>query len=88
MSAISSLFAMETLPSTLAVSALAVYVLGRYKDNVCGMNETCNGVLSKSNTIAIVSAVGAVLLFLLIGFGILQTQGSMYSGSYGSYGMF
>lgn len=86
MSSINSLITLETLPSTLAVGALAVYLLGRYKSNVCGTNKTCNDVLSKSNMIALVSCAGALILFLLVTFGFLSTSQSMYGGSYGGYG--
>ena len=81
----SSFLAMETLPSSLAVSALTVYMAGRFSASLCGDNQTCTDVLSKSNMIAIVSCIAAVLLFLLISMGVVQTSGSMYSGSYGMF---
>jgi len=82
---VESMFAMETFPSTLAVSALAVYLLGRAKNSVCGSNETCDSILSKSNMIALVSGGAAILLFLLITFGIIQSSQSMYGGMYGGF---
>jgi hypothetical protein len=82
-SIMSSMLTLEVLPSSLAVSALTVYMAGRYVTSVCGENKTCTDVLSKSNMIAVVSCICAALLFLLILFGVVQTTGRMYSGMYG-----
>ena len=77
------ILSLETLPSTLAVLAVVVYILGKYKSSVCGENATCNSVLDNANTISIVSLVSAILLFLLICCGFITISGSMSSGMYG-----
>lgn len=78
-----SLFALETLPSTLAVMALVVFILGKYRSKVCGTNESCDSVLSKANMIAIVSCGLALLICLLVCCGVITVSGSMSGGMYG-----
>lgn len=80
---LAQLLSLETLPSTLVVAAIIVFMLGKYKSSVCGENDTCTHVLDNSNTIAIASLGFAVLLVMLICFGIVTITGSMGSGMYG-----
>ncbi len=89
---LNQLLSLETLPSTLAVLAVVVFLLGRYKSSVCNDNSTCNSVLENSNTISAASLICAVVLFMLICLGIITVSGSMssgmYGGGYGGYGGF
>jgi len=80
------LFTMETLPSTLAVTALVVYIMGQYREKICGTDEhnMCNELLKNADIMAIVSSGVAALLVLLICMGFITL--STTSGGYGGYG--
>jgi hypothetical protein len=77
------LLSLETLPSTLAVVAIIIFILGKYKSSVCYENTTCNSILGESDKIAIVSLVFATVLVMLICCGFITVSGSMGSGMYG-----
>lgn len=77
------LLSLETLPSTLAVLAIIIFILGKYKSSVCHENSTCNSILGESNKIAIVSLIFSAVLVMLICCGFVTISGSMGSGMYG-----
>lgn len=83
------LFTMETLPSTLAVVALIIYVMGQYREQICGSDETnwCNQFLKNADVVALVSSGAAALLVLLICMGFITLSGTGGYGGYGGYGM-
>jgi len=84
------LFTMEMLPSTLAVVALIIYVLGQYRSSICGEDENnmCNQFLKNADMMAIVSSGMAALLIVCICMGFISLSGSsgMMGGGYGGYG--
>jgi len=92
---IQQLFEMETLPSTLAVVALLVYLAGRYRTSICGEeNTTCNDFLKNADIMAMVSSGCAAVLVLCICLGFVTLSGGAgglgggYGGGYGGYGGF
>lgn len=81
------LFTMETLPSTLAVLAVAVYLAGMYRTQICGEEDnTCNNFLKNADIMAMVSCGCAAMLVLCVFLGFITLSGGGGYGGYGGYG--
>lgn len=84
MSAITSLFAYETLPSLLTVTGAVSIVVALMNDRICDAGDAgCTKTLENVKVAGMISSAAGVLLGLLAMLGVLS-----FGGGYGFGGMF